>query len=86
MRSNRAGVTTTFWFGFLFHLQLVATQHLTARPLIMSPRDMHLVASNASNCICSTSTSGGAGGVAGLGGITTGITTITRGVRWIVFA
>jgi hypothetical protein len=26
------------------------------------------------------------GGVSGLGGIITGTTTITRGVRWIVFA
>ena len=86
MRSNRAGVTNiAFGFQFPFQVQLVATQHLTARLVIMSPRGMHQVAFNASNRIRSTSPLRAVGGVAGLGGITTA-TTITRGVRWIVFA
>ena len=52
----------------------------------MSPKGMHLVALNASNRTRSTSPSRAGGRVIGLGGITTDTTTITRGVRWIVFA
>jgi len=47
---------------------------------------MQPAAHTCSRRIRPTSASRVPGGVSGLGGITTGTTTITRGVRWIVFA
>ena len=67
-------------------MQLVASQHLTACQLFMSPRGMPLIAHRFPNRIRTTLPSRVLGGVSGLGGITTGTTTMTRGVRWIVFA
>lgn len=52
----------------------------------MSPRGMPLIAHRFPNRIRTTLPSRVLGGVSGLGGITTGTTTMTRGVRWIVFA
>jgi hypothetical protein len=47
---------------------------------------MSPIANRFPNRIRTTLSSRVRGGVSGLGGITTGTTTMTRGVRWIVFA
>ena len=80
----RALLLRQAWYRL--QVQLVALQHLTACLLFMSPRGMPPIARCFPNRIRTTLPSRALGGVSGLGGITTGTTTITRGVRWIVFA